>query len=164
MSRITGRVPRGVLVVAAWGLAVAVGSASAWYAVDRAGQAVTRTDGAPAQTGPSSSSPSGASRSPSDGPTGTGTASPTPEPTDAATSGATSTRPTDGGTVAVSCTGQAAALVYATPAAGWSVEVRDSGPDRVRVRFELRGDGEEREVDVRAECPAGRPVFAVERS
>lgn len=161
MSGITGRVPRGVLVVAAWGLAVVVGSGSAWYAVDRAGQAVTRTDGAPAQPGPSSA-PSRPSRSPSDGPTGT--ASPSPEPTDTATSGATSTRPTDGGTVAVSCTGRAAELVYATPAAGWSVEVRDSGPDRVRVRFELRGDGEERELDVRAECPAGRPVFAVERS
>lgn len=163
MSGITGRVPRGVLVAAAWGLAVAVGSGSAWYAVDRAGQAVTRTDGAPAQAGPSSS-PSGASRSPSGGPTGTGAVSPTPQPTDAATSEATTTRPTDGGTVAVSCTGRTAALVYATPAAGWSVEVRDSGPDRVRVRFELRGDGEEREVDVRAECPAGRPVFSVERS
>lgn len=166
MTGITGRVPRGLLAAAAWVLAVVVASGSAWYAVDRAGQAVTGPETAPGSPGPvdPSPAPSGASASATGVPTVTATSSPTPVPTDESTSGTTATRPTEGGTVAVSCSGQAASLVYATPAAGWSVEVRDTGPDRVRVRFELRGDGEEREVDLRAECPAGRPVFSVERS
>jgi hypothetical protein len=63
--------------------------------------------------------------------------------------------------VAVSCSGDAASLQYATPAAGWSAEVRDTGPDEVRVRFK-RGDGSgESKLDVRARCSGGSPTFSL---
>jgi hypothetical protein len=46
---------------------------------------------------------------------------------------------TQGGVVVVTCAGDAASLAAASPAVGWTVDVRETGPERVEVRFELAG-------------------------
>ena len=72
------------------------------------------------------------------------------------------------GTVTVRCVGRRASLVSATPADGWRMEVKDRGPDRVRVELESRGesgeayDGDSDKADVRAECLGGSPRFRVD--
>jgi hypothetical protein len=68
-------------------------------------------------------------------------------------------RQTPGGTVVVSLQGGRLALVSATPAPGYSVEVEESGPDEVRVAFEAGEDGE---VRVRAVVSSGKVEFSVE--
>ena len=63
----------------------------------------------------------------------------------------------DGGTVAASCTDTAIALLYATPADGWTVEVHSSGPEEVEVELAR----EPREIVVRAQCTDTEPVADV---
>lgn len=65
------------------------------------------------------------------------------------------------GTVTAACRGPAVSLESATPHDGWTVEVDDRGPERVKVKFTSGGD-EERETEVEAECSGGLPRFAVE--
>lgn len=64
-----------------------------------------------------------------------------------------------GGRIGVSCTGSRAALVSASPADGWRVEVEERGPEEVEVRF--RSDASE--VRVQARCAGAEPRFEVER-
>lgn len=203
MSVHSGPFGRRLAVLAAWLLAVGLGSALTWVAVDRAGRAVldpaplTRAadvlpDGAtPATADPTAvPSPSPPSASPQTGaPVATGGhgggsgggqgGTSGPGGGDAGTSGGGSgsssgsggapapapaqqsgTRSTEGGTVAVSCSGGAVSLRYATPAAGWSAEARDTGPDEVRVRFKRGDRSGESELDVRARCSGGTPSFS----
>ena len=83
-----------------------------------------------------------------------------PAPSAEATAG-TRTNPATwagpGGKVTARCAGAEVSLVTATPAVGFSVEVKDGGPQQLVLEFE-RG-GEERESRVRALCVAGAPTF-----
>ncbi|MCW2598469.1 MAG: Septum formation initiator [Frankiales bacterium] len=62
---------------------------------------------------------------------------------------------TAGGTVAVQCSGGRPSLIYAVPAAGWSVDKQESQPTGVEVRFRAdKGD-----VRLRIGCSStGQPV------
>jgi hypothetical protein len=57
---------------------------------------------------------------------------------------------TTGGAVTVRCTGDTVALVSAPPAAGWTVDLRNSGPQEVEVRFETKDD----DARIKARCSA----------
>jgi hypothetical protein len=59
-----------------------------------------------------------------------------------------------GGSVAVSCSGQAATLLGATPSDGWSVEVHEAGPTWVVVELTSR----DHETRVKATCVDGVPT------
>ena len=91
------------------------------------------TAATPADT--SAPSPATAPTSTTAGPT---TASTAPPP--AASEPWTRTATGRGGTVTVRFTASTVELVVATPASGYTVEVDDAGPDRVRVSFD---DGEQ---------------------
>jgi len=68
---------------------------------------------------------------------------------------------TRAGLASATCTGSSARL-SASPAVGWQIEDIDAGPaDRVRVRFEPRGDGDDR-VEVDATCVRGTPQFSLD--
>ena len=71
---------------------------------------------------------------------------------------AESTYSTVAGRVRVRCDGARITLDggYAQPATGWTVRVRDSGPDQVRVRFDR---SREQTLFVLARCEDGRPAF-----
>jgi hypothetical protein len=58
---------------------------------------------------------------------------------------------TTGGAVTIRCTGDTVALVSVIPAAGWSSDLRNPGPQEVEVRFEAKDS----EVRVRARCASG---------
>jgi len=68
-------------------------------------------------------------------------------------------RQTPGGTVVVSLQGGRLSLVSATPAAGFFVEVEESGPDEVVVVFE---GGEGSEILVRASVEDDEISFEIE--
>jgi hypothetical protein len=59
-----------------------------------------------------------------------------------------------GGTVGVSCVGDAVQLDYAIPRDEYRVEVHDDGPNDLSVRFD--NNGNESRVDVF--CQGGTPV------
>ena len=61
------------------------------------------------------------------------------------------------GSVTVLCDGSSISLQAASPANGYSVEVRERGPEDVDVRLE----SEDEETDVEAECGGGRAAFDV---
>lgn len=61
---------------------------------------------------------------------------------------------TQGGFVTVRCRGNAIQLVSATPRDGWRLDVKDTGPERVRVRF----IGTDRYVELFAVCKDGVPT------
>lgn len=58
-----------------------------------------------------------------------------------------------GGSVTVTCQGDNVALSGAVPASGYTAEVEESGPDRVRVEFK----GSDAESEIRVECDNGVP-------
>jgi len=175
-----------VLAVLAWVGVVIAGSALTWIAIDRAGQQVTGSPASttttqppvigtvgPPPTGPTPSAPgqSGPSASTS-APLPTTSPSPTHAPT---TRPGTSTPRTSsppvtrtetrtwsgtGGWLTVSCTGGRATLKSASPNDGWSFERGDDAGDAIEVKFE----GGDTEVKVRATCVAGVPQFHVESS
>ena len=56
----------------------------------------------------------------------------------------------EGGQVSAACTGSSTIkLLGAVPAAGWSLEVESSGPEKVRVEFEM--SNEESEIEITCE-------------
>jgi hypothetical protein len=69
----------------------------------------------------------------------------------------TATIPSTGGTVTVSYANGQVYLQGASPAIGFSAEVKDQGPDEVRVEFRSEG----LKVDVRARWEAGGLVTSV---
>ena len=90
---------------------------------------------------------------------GTASAVPTPRATPAPTptrpSGAAPSRQfftSGGGTVSVECPGPR--LVYALPAAGWTVDKQQVEAGQVDVRFRRDGD----DARIRVGCVAGKPV------
>jgi hypothetical protein len=70
-----------------------------------------------------------------------------------------------GGTVGVRCTGNTIALLYATPAPGWTTHgPATTGPIEVEVRFEPAEDAHGDEARVRVTCQAGVPVVEIRDS
>jgi septal ring-binding cell division protein DamX len=60
---------------------------------------------------------------------------------------------TAGGTVTASCTGSTIRLVSASPSSGFTMQVSDSGPGQVQVKF----GSADQEFEVQLECVGGRP-------
>lgn len=182
--------PRFVVGVAAiWVAAVAGVSATAWIAIDRAGQDVTNATISalpPASIGTATSATTSDQGASSTGPTTKPPASKTPQPPTSKaspvapppspapsqgstrTGSATSTPVRDrtvtvvGGQVSVRCIGSALTLRIAQPDNGWRVELDRSDSGDVQVTFKS-GDGEASpETQVTATCSSGTPVFTVE--
>lgn len=150
---------------AAWLLSTAVATAVAWWAVTAVGTrgddpasvldqaqvaAALATERAAATASPTATAPASPTASPS--PAGTpsapaGTAPPAPAPV-------VRTWTLDGGVVSASCTADVVTLVYATPAGGWRVDVKEGGPGP-EIRVELERDGAE--TLVQAVCVDGVP-------
>jgi len=62
------------------------------------------------------------------------------------------------GSVVVGCRGATISFRGAQANSGWSVEVRERGPEEVDVRFESSGDADD--VRVESECVDGQPRFS----
>ncbi len=52
----------------------------------------------------------------------------------------------NGGSTGMRCSGESAALAFATPSAGWTMSVHDSGPEKVDVEFNDAQDNRSRIV------------------
>jgi hypothetical protein len=83
---------------------------------------------------------------------------PPPKPSSSPDSGVRRSWQGSAGSVTVECQGPRISLQGAQPNAGWSIDVDDSGPDKVRVDFESG----ERRTRVMAECVGGTPRFDVD--
>ncbi|MFN0026009.1 MAG: hypothetical protein ACKV2O_02320 [Acidimicrobiales bacterium] len=59
-----------------------------------------------------------------------------------------------GGSVGMRCSGDAAALAFATPIAGWTMSVHDSGPEKVDVEF---NDSQDNRSRIIVRCNRGVP-------
>lgn len=144
-------------MAAAWVLALVLATVLTWQIVGLADSQVGETPAAVAPTAipsstvpttPSSTAPlttgdttstTGAASSSSSSTSSTSPSTPTTsQPTTAEWSVRTINSP--GGTVVVRYRPEQVELQAATPAAGFSVEVDDNGPDRVRVEFESGDD------------------------
>jgi len=137
----------------------------------------TTTDGAaadPTPTGasgepPASADPGGAG-SPSAGETGSGGGGsggggtggsgesggghgPSPTTLPSGSAPVSTTYSTAGGTVTASCTGSTIRLVSASPSSGFTMQVADSGPEQVQVKFRSAAQ----EFEVQLGCVGGRP-------
>lgn len=151
----------GVAVI--WLAVVAGVSATAWFAIDRAGRNISSGSTTP---NPASVGAAVGTRTPRSRPPTTGGATPsTRTPGPATTSPAI---PTDrslsvaGGQVSVRCTGARIKLRIAQPDDGWRVEVESSGPREVEVLFESRDEDLDHETWVDAVCVDGVPEISVE--
>ena len=162
-----------MLGIVAWALAATLAGFVAWWGVTViGGQSGASQEGvlSPAQVAAvlateSATTPSvspGSSPSPSTTPSPSRSPSPTPSPslTDDAPAAEEVVRTwrVNGGTVGAACRGSVISLLYATPADGWTLEIKDTGPNRVEVEFDRR----ERETKVRASCASGTPAASIE--
>ena len=111
----------------------------------------TRPSGATSGSTTSTTRPSNQSTTP------TSSTTPTTSTTQAALPAGTSTIPSAGGTVTVSYSGGEVYLLGAAPTNGFTVEVKNQGPDEVRVEFRSAT----LKVDVRARWEAGGLVTTV---
>jgi hypothetical protein len=152
-----------VIFTATWLAVVVVCSTLVWAVISRAGEGVTsgetpersESTSSPRNTGTPSTAPTiSPSTAPNSSPPSPGETPPTPTAVERTWSGV-------GGVVVVVCRGTAAELRAATPDDGFAVEVDDTGPDRVEVEFEGRGDSDAR-TRVRVECVEGEPSFEVD--
>lgn len=129
------------LVVLAWCLAVGAAATAAWVVVDRAGISLLGGSG------------------PGLGGVAAGTATSTAS--SSATAGPNASIATRGGRVTGSCTPTGRiSLGGAIPATGWTVEVKERGPQRLRVEFRSGS----RKVEVEGVCRAGAAVLTQEGS
>jgi hypothetical protein len=161
-----------------WLAVVAGASATAWFAIDRAGRDLTGGG----ISSVSSLSPATPGRTPGSGPLAGATPRPstsTPQPaapstprtlrpSGSATSPAAATSPKDrsisvaGGQASIRCTGATILLRVAQPDNGWRVEVGESGPLEVELTFERGAEDAEPESHLKAVCANGAPAFTVE--
>ena len=128
----------------------------------------TPTDNASGEP-PASVAPGGAS-SPSGGETGSGGGGsggggtdgsgesggghgPSPTTLPSSSAPVSTTYSTAGGTVTASCTGSTIRLVSASPSSGFTMQVSDSGPEQVQVKFRSATQ----EFEVQLGCVGGRP-------
>jgi hypothetical protein len=152
-----------VLAAGLWLAVVVVVSVATWTVIDAAGRDVTaRPSIDPGAAGGATSTPSTTAASPRATPSRMPTAAPVPTTPDPGPRPQERTWAGSAGSVTARCAGGTISLVSATPADGWRMEVEDRGPGRVRVELRSGDDGEEREVEVRAECSGGVPGFRVD--
>lgn len=159
----TPRTLPSAVAVLLWLAAAVVAGGVVWWAVSAVGAgtatagAVLTQDEVAAALADATSAPAPAT------PTGTPTVEPTTPPAIPTATAPPTTAPAapvarvwdvTGGQVAVQCVGSAVALLYATPADGWTVQVEEAGPLEVEVELE-RGDDD---VKVRATCVDGVPT------
>jgi len=152
-----------------WLAAVTSVSATAWFAIDRAGrdltgstvstlplaQLTTPTPGSGSTTteaAPHTQATPQTSAAPK--PSGPPGPAATPTPTARTVS-------VQGGQVTVTCTGATIRLRTAQPENDWRVQVDTSEPGRVGVRFRDDDEEESQRTDVAAVCASGVPVFTV---
>jgi hypothetical protein len=158
---------RPLVLVLTWVLGTALALGFSMLAVravgrrlERPPQAVPVAAAASPATSTTPAGPAAPTSAPA-GPVAGGPAAPGAPTTTAAPAPASTSPPppapgtyrTDGGVVVVSCTGEIASLVAASPAVGWSVDVREAGPERVEVRFELAGAEHAEEGEGGEEAP-----------
>jgi hypothetical protein len=118
------------------------------------GQSTTSTTSA---TGPTPGSTTSTTRPSGAGTTPTSSTTSTTSTTQASLPAGSATIPSAGGTVTVSYSGGEVYLVGAAPANGFAAEVKNQGPDEVRVEF----SSDTLKVDVRARWEAGGLVTTV---
>lgn len=133
-----------------WVATVACVSATAWFAIDRAGRDLSRGDIAmlapPADVA------------------AVVTAAPrvTPSPTASLATGDDKSIRVPGGQVSVRCNGTTILLRGAQPDDGWRVEGHSSGPGTVRLHFRIGAGNALRATQVVAVCAKGIPMFTVQ--
>jgi len=178
-------------IAAIWLAAVVGVSATAWFAIDRAGRDITSVKvatmpTAPAQVPTTEPAPTMAAPRPTatQKPTAVTRPSATPAPPrrvatptpSAAPTPLTTPRPAppppptrqdrtqvvDGGWVSVRCTGDSIALRSAQPQFDWRVHV-DTYQGRIYVSFSTGDEEDQRRTLVTAACTNGTPTFAVTR-
>lgn len=184
--------PRSAVGIAAiWLVAVAGVSATAWYAIDRAGRDITDASAgalppAPLTTPTLASEPTTSDAAPQPSATPTPTTIPIPSPTPSHSvapshpaiprrSGGPAPRGTasppatpadqsinvSGGLVAVRCTGATIALRVAQPLNGWRVHVDTSSAGQIVVSFQMGDEESQSRTEVTAVCANGTPAFQV---
>lgn len=148
------------LWVVGWVVVAAAGATLTWAVISRAGTGVS---------GGLETLPSSAPTSSSSEPRPGTTLSPEPSGSGSTSSGSTSppsstpvvrTWQGSAGYVSAACRGSSIELTGATPSSGFTMEVDDVGPDRIRVEFE----NDESRTRVEAECVDGVPVFSDDHS
>jgi len=166
-----------------WLVTVACVSATAWFAIDRAGRDLTGARvstlsslprvtavGTTSGDGPS---PTDVTPQPSASPSPSASASqsasagsPQPSASPAATAGSPSQQDRSvsvvGGQVTARCTDATIVLRIAQPDNGWRVEVDTSGPQAVDLSFQPGADDSGQGTDVKAVCASGVPTFTVQ--
>ena len=167
--------------VLVWLTAVVSVAAIAWFAINAAGEQVIANPIAPSLVGapivptdpgevetaaasPTVGRPTGTSKSIPKSTLSRPSVTPTPGSSELAITqehalvAVESTYSTEAGRVRVRCNGAQITLDggYAQPVTGWSVQVRDGGPDQVRVRFDQSG---QRALLIVATCVDRRPRF-----
>src|SRR5450759_1644685 len=158
-----------------WLVTVACVSATAWFAIDRAGRDLT---GARVSTLSSLPRVTAVGTTSGDGPSPTDvtpqpSASPSPSagsPQPSASPAATAVSPSQqdrsvsvvGGQVTARCTDATIVPRIAQPDNGWRVEVDTSGPQAVDLSFEPGADDSGQGTDVKAVCASGVPTFTVQ--
>jgi hypothetical protein len=175
----------GLALALVWLLVVAVGSTVVWAVISRAGDELvagadpvvgttTTPSATVSESGTPTATPSRSAR-PHHKPT---TAAPTVRPTQhpskhpSASASSASAAPAavrrtwqgTGGLVVAECRGARISLYSASPDSGYSVDVGDRGPSRVKVEFRGRGERDGVKVEVASHCSGGAPVFSAERS
>ena len=160
-----------------WLAAVAGVSATAWFAIDRAGRDITDASvstlpRAPLNTPTLGSQPTETDGTPTPSATPTRVATPTPSatltlsptPVTPATATATPQNRTisvAGGLVSVRCTGAAIELTVAQPENEWRVHVDTSGTGQIAVSFQSGDEEAVSRTQVTAVCADGTPEFKV---
>lgn len=86
-----------------------------------------------------------------------------PPQTTTTVDGYTKTYDTAGGSVRINVSGESVTFAGATPLPGWTVELKDSGPEQVSVHFE-RNDDEEDEIEFKAKIDDGELKVSISGS
>lgn len=110
--------------------------------------------------GPGPAPGPGPKSSPNNPPPSSSPSPPPPKPSSSPDSGVRRSWQGSAGSVTVECQGPRISLQGAQPNTGWSIDVDDRGPDKVRVDFESNNG--ERRTRVMAECVGGTPRFDVD--
>lgn len=131
--------PRVFAALVVWLVTVAGTSTLVWVVISRAGDDLATSE-----------QPSTAATR-ADGPR------PSPRP-----SGARRVWQGPAGLIVATCDRRAIRLVSAQPASGFHVEVRNNGPEELKVEFEARESGRGGDVTVVARCANGIPTFAAQ--
>lgn len=127
-----GRTP--LLIAALWVATVAAASGLTWGVISGAGARVGQPVAVPA---------------PAPTPGGTATPSDAPSPTWSGPAGR----------VTVVCAGGRVSLGSAVPSLGYRVEVKEPGPERLRLEFEPQSASVGEELKLEVTCEAGVPRF-----